>query len=66
MPTDEVLLSVWNRVEAMKPGQIMVIREHCGKRKELFIECLKMWIDCFKHGEFNRDYTVFKLMNKWQ
>jgi len=58
-PTDKQLKHVWDKIEGMDENKTMLISEHAKNKPELFIQCCKMWIDCFKDGEFTNDYKMF-------
>lgn len=60
-PNDKTLRVVWGKIEALAIGETLNIAEHSKGHDELFIKCACMFIDCFKMGEFNPSYTVFKL-----
>lgn len=55
--TDGMLRVVWRKIEALRLGEFMIIAAHAPKRPDVFIQCCKMWIDCYKAAEFNRDYS---------
>lgn len=57
--TDKHLVSAWSRIDKMKIGQVMVIKDHAPNLPDIFIECLKIWIDCYGSGEFSSDYKLF-------
>jgi hypothetical protein len=57
--TDKQLLAVWGRVDRMRSGQIMIIKDHAPNFPYIFIQCIKMWIDCYGSGEFSQNYKIF-------
>jgi len=59
-PTDAQLKAVWDKVDKMKVGECVIIKNVAPNLPKVFVNCLKMYIDSFNTGEFNNDYSVFK------
>ena len=58
--------AVWDKLDKMIPGQFMIIKSVAPNKPEAFINCCKMYIDCFKSAEFNSDYSVIKKIRTFQ
>ncbi|MFA5243690.1 MAG: hypothetical protein WC380_00180 [Pedobacter sp.] len=63
LPSDQQLVAVWDKVDKMQPGERIIINSAAPNFPELLVKSLKMWMDCFKGGEFNSDYSVFRKMD---
>ena len=62
--SDEMLQAAWRKLDSLKIDQRLVVKEHAKKHPDLFVKCVKHYIDCFQSLEFNTDYTIIKRL-KW-
>ena len=65
MNTDKDLQKAYHILDKMKPGQIMELNKIDKIRRDIFILCVKQYIDSFKTVEFNADYSKLKKINVW-
>jgi len=65
MNTDKDLQKAYHILDKMKPGQIMELNKIDKIRRDIFILCVKQYIDSFKTVEFNADYSKLKKINIW-
>lgn len=61
--SDKELYYVFKHADKLNPGEIIVISERAPNKPDIYIDGLKRWINVYKHGEFNSDYTVFKKLS---
>ncbi len=65
MNTDKDLQKAYHILDKIKPGQIMELNKIDKIRRDIFILCVKQYIDSFKTVEFNTDYSKLKKINTW-
>lgn len=65
MNTDKDLQKAYQILDKMNPGQIMELNKIDKIRRDIFILCVKQYIDSFKTVEFNADYSKLKKINIW-
>jgi len=62
-PTDLHLQKVWSKLDRLVIGQILEVKKEAPRFPELWIQCVKMYIDCFNGLiEFNSDYSKLRRM----
>ena len=66
MNEDKDLQKAYHILDKMEPGQIMELNKIDKIRRDIFILCVKQYIDSFKTVEFNTDYSKLKKINKWE
>lgn len=59
-PTDAQLKQVWDVLDALKEGEIADIKKYAPKRPDLWIDCAKMYHDCYNNIIFSNDFTQVK------
>ena len=65
MNTDKDLQKAYHILDKMKLGEIMELNKIDKIRRDIFILCVKQYIDSFKTVEFNADYSKLKKINIW-
>lgn len=62
-PTDQQLESAWGLIDKMESGSRLTISDFAPKKPETFLQCCKMYIDCYPlKAELSNDYKqVIKL-----
>jgi hypothetical protein len=65
MNNDKDLQKAYYILDKMKPGEIMELNKIDKIRRDIFILCVKQYIDSLKTVEFNTDYSKLKKINKW-
>lgn len=63
--TEENLRIAFRILDKLKPGEIITIADYANGKDALFIQCAKKYIDSRCGGEFNKDFTKFKKLEKW-
>ena len=63
MESDRDLKYVFNKLDAIKPGDVIIIKDFANGRIDTFISCAKQYIDCFRTIEFNPDYTKIRKLS---
>jgi len=66
MNKDKDLQKAYYILDKMKPGEIMELNKIDKIRRDIFIICVKQYIDSFKTIEFNTDYSKLKKINTWE
>lgn len=59
-PTDEQLVKAWEILDKLKVGQMIVIKDYAKNKPGVFVQCAKMYEDCFHSLQFNEQYTKVK------
>ena len=66
MLKDEDLSKAFKILDNIDTGDILDLERIPGDRRNLFIQCAKQYIDSRCGGEFNKDFTKFKKLQKWE
>lgn len=66
MLKDQDLSKAFKILDALQIGEVMDLNRIPEERRELFVACAKKYINSKCGGEFNKDYTKFKKIEKWQ
>ena len=66
MESDRDLNHVFNKLDLMKPGEIIIIKDHANKRYDTFISCAKQYADIYGTIQFNDNYTKIKKLHEWK
>jgi hypothetical protein len=63
MESDRDLKYVFNKLDAIKPGDVIIIKDFANGRIDTFISCAKQRIDTLNDCEFNPDYTKIRKLS---
>lgn len=66
MESDRDLNHVFKKLDFMKAGEIMIIKDHANGRRDTFISCAKQYADIYGTVCFNSDYTKLKKLHEWK
>lgn len=57
---DTDLVKYWSIIDRMVPGEIMDLTRITEDRRDVFIQCCKMYIDIYHSADFNFNFTKLK------
>jgi hypothetical protein len=57
---DTDMVKCWSILGNLQPSEIMELSRIPEERREVFIQCTKQYIDCFKNLTFNNDLTKIR------
>jgi hypothetical protein len=60
MESDRDLKYVFNKLDAIKPGEIIIIKDFSNGREGTFISCAKQYADTHHNITFNNSYTKIR------
>jgi hypothetical protein len=61
--SDEDLAKVFNFLDNLTIGKIFDINKIPEHKRDVFVECVKQYINCFNNIEFNNEYNKIKKIN---
>lgn len=60
MESDRDLNYVFKKLDALKFGDVILVKDFSNGRDSTFIQCAKQYIDCYNTVEFNNDYSKIR------
>ena len=60
MESDRDLKYVFNKLDAIKPSEVIIIKDFANDRVDTFISCSKIYQDTHHNITFNNSYTKIR------
>lgn len=60
MESDRDLNYVFKKLDALNPGDIIIVKDHSNGRDAVFISCAKQYADIYHNITFNNSYTKIR------
>ena len=60
MESDRDLSYVFKKLDALKPGDLIIIKDFANDRVNTFISCAKQYADTYRNLTFNNNYTKIR------
>lgn len=60
MESDRDLNHVFKKLDFMKPGEVLIVKDHANKRDQTFVNCAKQYQDTHHNITFNNSYTKIR------